>query len=267
MTGRAASYGIDGGRIALSTFGLAEAALAGATVQAVRHQRYQRALVPAAAAAAVAGSAVSYLYSSLRGKYSVWEEILDQLHLRGDEHLLDIGCGRGAVLLAAAKRLPAGRAVGVDIWRRRDQSGNTRLAAEHNAEAAGVKVEFVDADARNLPLPDGAFDIVVSSLTIHNIAGAEQRNHALREAVRVLRPGGRLRIVDQRVSRYPKALRAAGCIDIAMQPLDWRMWYGTLGDPLTLVSATKPGRDLPTSEKTPATSHYHVGNPRWRCQP
>ena len=154
-----------------------------------------------------------------------------------------MGCGRGAVLLAAARRLPEGRAVGADLWRRRDQTGNTRAAAERNAVTEGVagRVEFLDADARALPLPDASFDVVVSSLTIHNIPGADQRAQALREVVRVLRPGGRLRIVDVRAGRrYPDVLRAAGCTDITVQPLDWRMWFGTPGDPLLLVAASKP---------------------------
>src|SRR2546427_3665653 len=45
------------------------------------------------------------LYTSRRGKFAVWAELLDQLRLRGDERLLDLGCGRGAVLLMAAQRL------------------------------------------------------------------------------------------------------------------------------------------------------------------
>src|SRR5438270_621724 len=54
-------------------------------------------------------------------KFAVWAELLDRLDLRGDERLLDVGCGRGAVLLMAARRLPRGRAVGVDVWSARDQ--------------------------------------------------------------------------------------------------------------------------------------------------
>lgn len=65
-----------------------------------------------------------YLHTTVRGKLRVWERELDRLNLRGDERLLDLGCGRGAVLIAAARRLPVGRAVGVDLWRSQDQSGN-----------------------------------------------------------------------------------------------------------------------------------------------
>ncbi|MGH3504520.1 MAG: class I SAM-dependent methyltransferase [Nocardioidaceae bacterium] len=241
-TGRAGAYGVDGGGIVLPVFGLLEAGLTGAVVVMVRRRRYWLALCTGSVGVAVAGFASSYLYSSLRGKFAVWAEVLDELGLRGDERLLDIGCGRGAVLMLAARRLPAGRAIGADVWRRRDQTGNTRAAAERNATAEGVagRVEFADADARDLPFVSGSFDVVVSNLAIHNIAGADGRTQALREAVRVLRPGGRLRIIDERISRYPDTLRAAGCVDITARRLGWRMWFGTPGDALTLVSASKP---------------------------
>ena len=49
-------------------------------------------------------NAFSFLYTTRRGKFQVWDEILDGLHLRGDERVLDMGCGRGAVLIAVAKR-------------------------------------------------------------------------------------------------------------------------------------------------------------------
>lgn len=221
---------------------LVQAGLTGCVVAALRRRRYWPALLAGGVGGLVTGFTASYLYSSLRGKLDVWEEILDELWLEGDEQLLDIGCGRGAVLVLGARRLPAGRAVGVDVWRRRDQTGNTPAAAERNAAAEGVtdRVELVAADARDLPLPDGSVDVVVSSLAIHNIAGLDGRDRALREAVRVLRPGGRLRIVDQRVNRYADTLQAAGCVDVSVRRLDWRMWFGTPGDPLMLVRATKP---------------------------
>ena len=61
--------------------------------------------------------------------------------------------------------------------RRRDQSGNSRAAAERNAVAEGVseRVDIVDGDARDLPFPSASFDVVVSSLAISNIRGAQGR--------------------------------------------------------------------------------------------
>jgi len=137
---------------------------------------------------------------------------------------------------------PDGRAVGADVWRRRDQSGNSRAAAERNAVAEGVagRVELADADARDLPFASGSFDVVVSSLAISNIREAGGRAQALREAVRVLRPGGRLRIVDEGADRYAVVLREAGCTGVAVRQLGWRTWYGLPGHHFPLVAAARP---------------------------
>ena len=188
------------------------------------------------------GVAAGYFYSTGPGKLSVWKELLDELGLRGDEHVLDIGCGRGAVLISAAHRLPRGHATGADIWRLRDQTGNSRAAAERNAMVEGVseRVEFFDADARDLPFPPDSFDVVLSNLTFSNIRGSEERARALREAVRVLRPGGQIRVVDDRADRNAPIFQSAGCVDVEVRHLDWRTSFGLPGHHMTLLLAKKP---------------------------
>ncbi|HUK73593.1 MAG TPA: class I SAM-dependent methyltransferase [Streptosporangiaceae bacterium] len=240
--GQHGRYGIDGGFAGLAVFGVIGAGLAGTVAWAARHRRPAVAALAGAGCTAVAGSAASYLYSTGPGKRAVWAQLLDELGLRGDEHVLDVGCGRGAVLMMAARRLPAGRAVGADIWRRRDQSGNSRAAAERNAVAEGVhdRVELVDADARDLPFASASFDVVVSSLAIGNVRDAGGRAQALREAVRVLRPGGRLRIVDDGAGRYASVLWDVGCTSVTVRQLGWRTWYGLPGHHLPLVAAARP---------------------------
>src|SRR3989442_13868413 len=61
-------------------------------------------------------NASSFLYTTRRGKFIEWTRILDDLHLRGDERVLDMGCGRGAVLTAGARSLTTGRVTGRAIW-------------------------------------------------------------------------------------------------------------------------------------------------------
>jgi SAM-dependent methyltransferase len=141
-----------------------------------------------------------YLHTTARGKFRVWGDELDRLQLRGNEDVLDLGCGRGAVLIEAARRLPAGRAVGVDLWRGEDQSGNGPDVIVANAKAAGVgdRVEVRTADMTSLPFTDESFDVVTSALAIHNIPTVPRRHRALDEAMRVLRRGGRLLIADFR---------------------------------------------------------------------
>jgi ubiquinone/menaquinone biosynthesis C-methylase UbiE len=184
----------------------------------------------------------SHLYSTWQGKFAVWTELLGRLPLRGDEHALDLGCGRGAILSVLGKMLPRGRAVGLDLWRSEDQSGNSPDATWQNLDAECVRnrCELVTGDMRAAPFADSSFDLVVSSLAIHNIKSREGRRRAIDEAVRVLKPGGRLLIADLMCTRaYAKRLRALGMENVVEQRLDWRFWYGALGMATGLASATK----------------------------
>jgi arsenite methyltransferase len=188
-----------------------------------------------------------YLHTTLRGKFRAWDRLLDELHLAGDEQLLDIGCGRGAVLLAAARRLPRGRAIGVDLWRSADQSGNDQSVTARNArrEALSDRVELHTADMLSLPFDDATFDLVVSSLAIHNLPMPE-RLTALDEAMRVLRPDGRLVIADIRtVKRYAQHLRDQHAIDVTVRGLGPGFWFAGPWQATAAVSATKPDQAGP----------------------
>jgi len=198
---------------------------------------------PFAAAVVVTACAGCGLYASRRGKFVVWAELLDRLALRGDERIVDLGCGRGAVLLMAAQQLSTGRAVGVDLWKRKDQSGNSADATWRNATAEGVagRVDLHTADMTALPFAENSFDVVVSSMAIHNIKGRAGRDRAIEEAVRVLRPGGRLMIADiWATGRYCTRLAELGMIDITRRGLGWRMWWTGPWVATRLVTATKP---------------------------
>jgi ubiquinone/menaquinone biosynthesis C-methylase UbiE len=182
------------------------------------------------------------MYATRSGKFVVWDRVLRDLRLAGDETVLDLGCGRGAVLLAAAKRLPRGRAIGVDLWQA-DQTDNSEQATLANAVAEDVvdRIELHTADMTGLPFPDESVDVIVSNLAIHNIPGHAGRREALDEAVRVLRPGGRLAIADLWETRqHADRLRELGWLDVRRRNLGWRMWYGGPWFSTRLVTATKP---------------------------
>jgi SAM-dependent methyltransferase len=191
----------------------------------------------AATGTVLLANAAVYLHTTLRGKLRVWERELDRIGLRGSERLLDLGCGRGAVLIAAARRLPAGHAVGADRWTA-DQSGNRPEVTIANAAAAGVadRVEVHTADMTALPFADGSFDVVTSALAIHNIRSPEGRYRAVDEAMRVLRPGGQLLIADP----WPVTRKYAEHIGHGtLRPLGPGYWYGGPWLGITLLHAVK----------------------------
>lgn len=182
-----------------------------------------------------------YLHTTWRGKFRVWQALLDDMAWRGDEAVLDLGCGRGMVLLMAAGHVPRGRATGVDIWSVRDQAGNAMAATLENARCEGVaeRVELHTADMCRLPFEDAGFDVVVSNVAIHNIRTRAAREQAIDEAWRVLRPGGRLLIADiSRSNEYRQRLQALGATP-ACRNLGWRMWWGGPWVPTILVDVRK----------------------------
>jgi len=138
------------------------------------------------------------LYSSFVRKFEVRDQIVHDLGLTGTEQVLDVGCGRGALLIGIAKKLSTGTAIGSDIWDKKDLSGNNSATTYENAHYENVteKVKIVTADATNLPFQDASYDAVVSMTTLHNIPTQKGREQALREMVRVLKKGGKLCIFD-----------------------------------------------------------------------
>jgi arsenite methyltransferase len=164
---------------------------------------------------------------TLMGVWMVWESkvgkirsrdrLLQRIPWTGDEHVLDVGCGRGLLLIGAAKRLTTGKAVGIDIWQSEDLSGNRSEATVENARREGVsdRVEVRTGDMRQMPFPNNAFDVVVSRAVIHNLYKAGERDQAIREIARVLKPGGSALIDDIRHHRdYTRTFIESGCTDV-----------------------------------------------------
>lgn len=144
-------------------------------------------------------------YGSRVGKLRTRDLLLEHVEslkpCQGTEAVLDVGCGRGLMMIGAAKRLIpelGGLAVGVDLWRTEDQSFNTPAATMDNARLEGVadRVRVDTGDARRLPYDDNSFDVVLSHWVIHNLESQEDRLKALDEMLRVLRSGGVIALAD-----------------------------------------------------------------------
>jgi arsenite methyltransferase len=176
--------------------------------------------------------------ASKTGKLKLRDDIIGGLGLKGDEKVLDVGCGRGLLMIGAAKKLSGkGKATGVDIWQANDLSGNSAEAALANAKTEGVadKVKIETADATSLTFPEGTFDVVVSALCLHNIPSEEGRAKAVSEIYRVLKSGGKVAIFDIfRASEYTSRLRELGAADVREASQSMGLFPGKL------VSARKP---------------------------
>jgi arsenite methyltransferase len=172
------------------------------------------------------------LASSLWIKRFVMRRLLQERQWRGDEKVLDVGCGRGLVCIEAARRVVRGQVHGIDLWQAQDLSDNGPDQTLANARIAGVadRVTIDTGDARALPYPDATFDVVTSMTVIHNIPNAQGRKDAIAQMWRVVKPGGQILVFDIRHARtYFAQLRALGAVDARIKgpivlwgPIGWR---------------------------------------------
>ena len=170
-----------------------------------------RVLIPTAAVCVIE-SGLMYYYSK-SGKLRLRDHMLNSIAWRGDEQVLDVGTGRGLLLAGAAKRLTTGHAAGIDIWSQKDLGRNSMERTQTNLAAEGVtdRCELATMRAQELTFPDSSFDVIVSSLCIHNISRQAQRDKACEEIVRVLKPGGVALIADfLKTRRYAAVFRNCG---------------------------------------------------------
>lgn len=123
---------------------------------------------------------------------------LDRVAIAKDARVLDLGSGTGSLLLLANRRGPSADLTGID-----PDPAMIAIATKKAAEAA-APIRFEQGRADALPFPDESFDRVVTSLVLHHLTREEKRA-ALREALRVLRPGGEIHIADWGEARSPVA--------------------------------------------------------------
>ena len=148
--------------------------------------------------------------------------------LEAGEMVLDLGSGGGIDVLLSAKRVgPTGKAYGLDM------TDEMLALARENQKKAGVQnVEFLKGAIEEIPLPDNSVDVIISNCVI-NLSGDKDR--VLREAFRVLKPGGRLAVSDVVIrGEVPAQVRKSmelwvGCIAGALQESEYRQKLQTAG--------------------------------------
>jgi arsenite methyltransferase len=119
-------------------------------------------------------------------------EIEKMLKLKGNENILDVGCGLGRMAIGVAKSLTTGKVIGIDIWDKMELISNCPERAYENAEIEGVrdKVEFKTGNILSIPFPDSSFDVVTCSSVVNNLHTNGEKLDALKEIFRVLKSGG-----------------------------------------------------------------------------
>ena len=192
-------YGIDSPAIVIGLFVVSVCGFALAFLFGIRGHQHSMGRI----AAIVIGTnfliaAGGMIWYSKVGKFRIRESILNTIPWRGDELVLDVGCGRGLLLTGAARRLTTGKGIGVDLWLSGALSGNHPQSAAGNARLEGVddRVEFIKGDVRRLPFGDESFDVALSNFVLHEVDSAGEREQMLREIARVLKPDGRVALVD-----------------------------------------------------------------------
>jgi ubiquinone/menaquinone biosynthesis C-methylase UbiE len=178
------------------------------TTEPLRHEKYTHGHAPATVrqhAQRTADEAAAFLLPELRAGM----------------RLLDVGCGPGSITRGLAERLAPGEVVGVDL------SKETLEAARHDAGARGLtNLHYEEGSVYELPFPDASFDVAFAHQVLQHL---RERDVALREMLRVLRPGGLLAIRDidwETVAYWPDDPWIDRFVEVHL-----KTWYRNGGEP------------------------------------
>ena len=162
--------------------------------------------------------------------------VLAELH--AGETVLDLGSGGGIDVLLSARRVgPTGKAYGLDMT---DEM--LALARENQRNAGVANVEFLKGEIEHIPLPDASVDVIISNCVI-NLSADKRR--VLREAFRVLRPGGRFAVSDVVVrGELPSVVRRSmeawvGCVAGALEEEEFKLLLAEQGFEQIGIEATR----------------------------
>jgi SAM-dependent methyltransferase len=120
---------------------------------------------------------------------AIKRRVLARARIESGEDVLDVGCGTGTLVAAAARATPSAKVTGLDA------DAAILARARRRAADAGLEIRFDEGRSTALPYADGNFDVVLCTLMLHHLPDDEKRGTAT-ELARVLRPGGRLVVAD-----------------------------------------------------------------------
>lgn len=139
-----------------------------------------------------------YQFAAFGGNYQskIHDFLVAKVNGVGKERILDIGTGSGSLIIKLAKTFPKSLLTGIDYW-----GGNweySKAQCQQNAEIEGVsdRIDFLKASASELPFHEDEFDIIVSCLTFHEVKDRQNKTEVIKEALRVLKPGGQFVFLD-----------------------------------------------------------------------
>jgi SAM-dependent methyltransferase len=138
--------------------------------------------------------AFSYRGDNVQGQ--IIDLVLSRLEWDGKGQALDIGCGNGALAIKLARKYPEARVTGIDYWGSNWEYSQGTCETNARLEGVSDRTTFRKAGASALPFEDGRFDAVVSNLTFHEVKDAKDKREVIREALRVVKKGGKFTFQD-----------------------------------------------------------------------
>jgi ubiquinone/menaquinone biosynthesis C-methylase UbiE len=139
-----------------------------------------------------------YQFAATGGDYQskIHDLIVAKVNGDGKGKILDIGTGSGSLIIKLAKTFPKPLLTGIDYWG--EDWEYSKVQCQRNAKIEGVsdRIDFLKASAAELPFNDGEFEIIVSCLTFHEVKDRKNKTEVIKEALRVLKPGGEFVFLD-----------------------------------------------------------------------
>ncbi|KXO06255.1 methyltransferase type 11 [Bacillus thuringiensis] len=139
-----------------------------------------------------------YQFAAFGGNYQskIHDLIVAKVNLDGKGKILDIGTGNGSLIIKLAKAFPKSFLTGIDYWGENWEYSETQCQKNAGIEGVYDKIDFLKASAAELPFTDDEFDLIVSCLTFHEVKDRENKIEVIKEALRVLKPGGEFVFLD-----------------------------------------------------------------------